>query len=67
MISKFIQYRFLLILLATVAACILLSPSWPRVRASVHYLPVDTAIYNYWKTREVNHAQLDGMVKRAAE
>ena len=67
MTSKFIQYRLLLILLATVAACILLSLSWPRLRASVHYLPVDTAISNYWKTREVNHAQLDGLVNRAAE
>jgi hypothetical protein len=67
MTSKFIQYRLLLILLATVAACILLSLSWPRLRASVHFLPVDTAISNYWKTREVNHTQLDGLVNRAAE
>jgi hypothetical protein len=67
MIRKSTPYRFALILIIAVTACLLLALSWPRLRASVRYLPVDTAISNYWKTLEFDYAQLGGLIERAGE
>ena len=60
-------YRYTLIMTIGVTASILMVLSWPRLHASVSYLPVDTAISNYWKTREINKEQLDGLIERAQE
>lgn len=60
-------HRYTLLLITSTAACILLALSWPRLQASVKYLPVDTAISNYLKTRESDISQLAGLVERAEE
>jgi hypothetical protein len=60
-------YRYFLILVTGVTAGLLLALSWPRLHASVRYLPVDTAISNYWKTREFDVSQLAGLIERAEE
>ena len=60
-------YRYTLILLIGVAAAVLLTLSWPRLHASVRYLPVDTAISKYWADRKINVEQLDGLIERARE
>lgn len=59
--------RYALILTTGVIAIFLLTLSWPRLRASLRYLPVDTAISNYWQTRDINFTQLDGLIGRAHE
>ncbi len=60
-------YRYPLILLIGVAAAVLLTLSWPRLRASVRYLPVDTAMSMYWADLTINVEQLDGLIERARE
>jgi len=59
--------RYTLILIIGVSAFVLLSLSWPRLRASLRYLPVDTAISKYWETREADAGQLDALIVRARE
>ena len=59
--------RYALILTTRVIALFLLTLSWPRLRASLRYLPVDTAISNYRQTRDINFTQLDGLIGRAHE
>jgi len=56
----------LLLLVATVAGATLLL-SWPRLQASVTYLPVDTAIKHYYASREIPSAQLAGLIERAQQ
>ena len=41
--------------------------AYPRVHASLLYLPVDTAISNYWDSSEVPSGQLQGLQQRASE
>ncbi len=60
-------YRYALILLIGVAAAVLLTLSWPRLRAGVRYLPVDTAISKYRADRNINVKQLDGLIERARD
>ena len=60
-------YRYTLILLIGITASCLLTLSWPRLQASLRFLPVDTAISNYWKTREFDNTQLTGLIERAEE
>ena len=60
-------YRYTLILIVGLSASLLLAISWPRLRASINYLPVDTAISNYWKTRTIDSAQLDGLIETAEQ
>jgi hypothetical protein len=55
-----------MLLIGITASC-LLTLSWPRLQASLKFLPVDTAISNYWKTREFDNAQLTGLIERAEE
>lgn len=45
----------------------LLGLAWPRLQASFHYLPVDTAIGKYFASREIPTAQLEGLVARAQQ
>jgi len=59
--------RNILVLIIGVCSLILLSLSWPRLGASLHYLPVDTALSKYHETREANTGQLDALVERALE
>lgn len=49
-----------------VAGALLLQVT-PRLRASLHYLPVDTAIARYWETGEIPTAQLSALAARARE
>lgn len=56
-----------LALLSLLTAVALLALAWPRLKAAYHYLPVDTAIGNYFATREIPSAQLDGLIDRAHE
>jgi hypothetical protein len=58
---------YTLILTIGVGALVLLSLAWPRLRASFSYLPVDTAISNYWKDRTMDQQQLTGLIARARE
>ncbi len=60
-------YRYTLILLIGVAAAVLLTLSWPRLRAGVRYLPVDTAISKYRADWNINVKQLDGLIERARD
>ena len=57
--------QHLLILFIAAAALYTLSLAWPRLRASLLYLPVDTAISNYWDKRETPGSQLRGLQQRA--
>ena len=41
--------------------------AWPRLHASILYLPVDTAIANYYKTRQIPVDQLSGLQERARQ
>ncbi len=59
--------RYSLVLLAAALAGVGLFLSWPRLQASVHYLPVDTAISKYFASREIPSAQLPGLMSRARE
>lgn len=67
MTGKASPYRYTLILVAGLCAGLLFSLAWPRLRASLSFLPVDTAISNYWEKGEIDEAQIDGLVKRAQE
>ena len=67
MLTKSLLFRYTMILIIGVAVFILLSLSWPRLRASLRYLPVDTAISKYWETREADTGQLDALIVRAQE
>jgi len=59
--------QHLLTLLIAAAAIFTLSLAWPRLQASLLYLPVDTAISNYWDKRETPSSQLQGLQQRAEE
>jgi hypothetical protein len=41
--------------------------AYPRLHASLLYLPVDTAISNYWDSGEIPLGQLKGLQQRASE
>ena len=60
-------YRYGLVLLIGILACLLMMLSWPRLQASLKYQAVDTAFSNYWKTREFDNTQLDGLLERTEE
>ena len=57
--------HYLLTLLVAAAALYTLFLAWPRLHASLLYLPVDTAISNYWDKRETPGSQLQGLQQRA--
>jgi len=67
MTSKRSTYRYMLIVLIGMLASILLVLAWPRMFASLRYLPVDTAISKYWESQVVDSAQLEGLIARAEE
>ena len=67
MSGKLTSYRYTLILIAAVTAVILLTLSWQRLRASLRFLPVDTAISNFRENQEVDNTQLEGLIERAGE
>lgn len=52
-----------LAVLATAAFTVYLA--WPRLHASLLFLPVDTAIANYWKNGEIAAEQQEGLRQRA--
>jgi hypothetical protein len=53
--------------LVLVLAGALLLLSWPRLQASLHYLPVERAIDRYWLQGEIGPEQLLEYTKRARE
>ncbi|MFT5141351.1 MAG: hypothetical protein ACI9CB_003025 [Rhodothermales bacterium] len=59
-----VKSSFLLIMVGA-SAISLFSISWPRLNASLTYLPVDTAIKNYYATREIPTLQLPGLITQA--
>ena len=59
--------RLTSLLLVLVVSCGLLYLAYPRLHASLLYLPVDTAINNYYKTRETPAGQLEGLQQRAQD
>ena len=56
-----------LLLVIGTTALALLFLSVPRLRASLAYLPVDTAINNYYGSLEIPTRQIPGLVERAEE
>jgi len=60
-------YRYTLVLIVGLSAVLLFALSWPRLRASIAYLPVDTAISKYWETGKLDNAQTGGLIDRAEE
>ena len=52
----------LVLLLVASVTCAL---SWPRLQASLRYLPVDAAIGRYFETREIPSTQLPHLLARA--
>jgi len=56
-----------LLLVVAAAASSLLYLSWPRLQASLIYLPVDTAIANYYASREIPSTQLGALIERAQQ
>ena len=60
-------HRYSLVLIVAVVASLVLALSWPRLQASLRYLPVDTALSNYWKTRKFDNTQLPALIERAKE
>lgn len=65
--GKVLAYRYALILVIGLVSTLVLTLSWPRLRASLLYLPVDTAISKYRQTGELDVAQLDGLIERAQD
>lgn len=57
--------RIALALACLVLSGILFFAAWPRLQASLAYLPVDTALGRYFETRVIPGAQLDGLAGRA--
>jgi len=48
-------------------AVLLLALAWPRLRASIEYLPVETALGNYYSSGAIPTAQLEGLAQRARD
>ncbi len=59
--------RYFLISVVAVSAIVLLSLSWPRLQASLRYLPVDTALSKYRESGTIKPEQLDALLERAGE
>lgn len=54
-----------LLLVITATALTVISIAWPGYSAAMAFLPVDTAIKNYYTDRVIPADQLDGLIKRA--
>lgn len=48
-------------------SAVLVYLAWPRLHAALLFLPVDTAINNYYETGETPTQQLEGLQRRARE
>jgi len=58
---------YALVVLAGLCAVVVLMLSWPRLQASLLFLPVDTALSQYHETRQIEPAQADALAGRARE
>ena len=67
MTGKSLPYRYFITLIIGMMAFALFMLSWPRLQASIRFLPVDTAISNYSETRDIDSAQLPGLISRAEQ
>jgi hypothetical protein len=56
-----------LAVLTAVVASLTLYFAWPRLQASLLFLPVDTAISNFNDSGQIPFGQLDGLQQRATE
>ena len=59
--------RLLLILLASILGIALLTLSLPRLRASIAYLPAETALRNHWDTRPIRQERFPALIDAARE
>jgi hypothetical protein len=59
--------RYLTMVLAVVLATAVLLLSWPRLRASYRYLPIEIALQAYFTTREIPSARLDVLIRFARQ
>ena len=59
--------RLPLLLLATILGIALLTLSLPRLRASIAYLPADTALRNHWGPRPISKQRFPGLIAAASE
>ena len=58
-------YQFLLLLLTAVTAVYLLSLSWPRLRSSLAYVPVEAAIKNHWNSKPITTDRFVTLIESA--
>lgn len=58
-------FRLTLALLTLIFSGVLALAAWPRLLATLEYLPVDTALSRYAADRVIPSAQLDGLAERA--
>jgi hypothetical protein len=67
MSAKPYPIHYLQVSLILLAAAGLLLLSWPRLQASLRYLPVDSAIARYWDGATLPAGQLQALGERARE
>ncbi|MEE4217333.1 MAG: hypothetical protein V2I48_06980, partial [Xanthomonadales bacterium] len=60
-------HPYLLLLLVALAAISVLALAWPRLQASLHYLPVERAIDRYWLEGAIAADRMPGLQQRALE
>jgi len=58
-------FQFTLLTIIGIAGVILLLLSWPRLQASIDFLPVDTGLSGYWESGEIKAVELDALIERA--
>ncbi len=59
--------RLSLLLLATILGIALLTLSFPRLRASIAYLPAETALRNHWDIRPIRQERFPALIDAARE
>jgi hypothetical protein len=55
------------VLIASLAVCAVMALAWPRLQATLRFLPVDAAIEAYWKRGELPPEQLQPLLQRSRE
>jgi len=64
--ARTIKSLALLVIVAAIAIGTM-SLAWPRLQASLTYLPVDTAINNYYKNQQIPNQQIPELITRAEQ
>ena len=60
-------HPYLLLLAVALLAITVLALAWPRLQASLHYLPVERAIERYWLEGSIAADRMQGLQQRALE